>query len=61
MCLESLREAAQNGDANSQFTYGYRYFKGMDVEQNQEYGLSWIMKAASQNHACKFGPGSPSP
>lgn len=52
MCLESLREAAQNGDANSQFTYGYRYFKGMDVEQNQEYGLSWIMKAASQNHAC---------
>ena len=23
MCLESLREAAQNGDANSQFTYGY--------------------------------------
>lgn len=46
--LAQLQRMAQSGDADAQYTLGYRYYYGIGVKQNTETSLSWMTQAASQ-------------
>jgi TPR repeat protein len=49
--LESLRRAAQAGDAQAQNDLGYLYYRGNGVPQDYAQALDWYRKAAEQGHA----------
>ncbi len=62
------RKAADQGDADAQFTLGRMYGKGEGVAQDHEEAAKWSRKAAEQGHAggqnnlgvaCQFGLGVP--
>ena len=48
--LDSLINAAEQGDAESQYELGTRYFLGDDVSQDYAEAAKWFLKAAEQGH-----------
>ena len=50
--IEEIRQAAEQGDRNSQFSLGQRYEAGKGgVERDLEKALLWYRKASGQGHA----------
>ncbi len=49
--LQSLQAAANNGDANAQFSLGFLYEQGQGVPQNYTQAAFWYLKAADQGYA----------
>ena len=49
--LDTLRKAAEAGDAEAQFKLGAMYRHGEGVEQDYEEAIVWFRKAAAQLHA----------
>lgn len=49
--IESLRKAAEEGDAYAQFNLGSCYYNGLGVTEDNEMGVKWIRKAAEQGNA----------
>lgn len=47
------REAAEQGDAESQFTLGVRYANGQGVKQSYTEAAKWFLKAAEQGNQGK--------
>ncbi len=47
---ESLREAAQKGDANAQLKLGYEFFFGRNRNVNLQLAVYWFRLAADQDH-----------
>ena len=43
-----LQRAAEMGNAEAQYTYGYCYMKGLEVPKNDSLAHDWILKAARQ-------------
>lgn len=50
MQIEELKQAAENGDAKSQFLLGRHFFAGHPVPQDFQQAMHWYQKAAEQNH-----------
>jgi TPR repeat protein len=48
--LESVRRAAQAGDAEAQFALGWEYTKGEHVEADHREAVAWLRRAAQQGH-----------
>jgi hypothetical protein len=48
--FEDLIEKANQGIPEAQNTLGYKYFKGTDIEQNDEEAVHWYQLAAAQGH-----------
>ena len=48
--LEQLRNAAEEGDANSQFHLALKYYHGKDVAKDYAMAEKWMRKAAEQGH-----------
>lgn len=44
------RKAAEKGNAEAQYTLGWIYENGDDVEKNHREAIKWIQKAADQGH-----------
>ena len=49
--IESLRTAAEQGNANAQFTVGHKYDAGDSVPENDREAVRWYQMAAEQGHA----------
>ena len=47
---EALRQAAEQGDAEAQFTLGARYESGRGVAQDAAVAVRWYRRAAQQGH-----------
>lgn len=48
--INSLQEAANNGDRNAQFELGQAFEAGRSVDQDFDQALIWYNKAGSQGH-----------
>lgn len=48
--IKLIREAAEHGDAESQYIIGWRYFIGKDVPQDYHAAEFWLRKASIQRH-----------
>jgi TPR repeat protein len=46
----TIREAAEQGDAEAQWELGRRYEHGTGVDQDQTEAVKWYRKAAEQGH-----------
>ncbi len=46
-----FRKAAEQGDADAQYSLGFMYRKGEGVPKDAQHGAAWIKKAAEQRHA----------
>ena len=46
-----MRQAAEHGDVDAQFTLGWCYYMGEGVEENVSEAAKWYRKAAEQGHA----------
>ena len=53
-----LRRRAEQGDAEAQFSLGFRYGEGEGVPEDRQEALKWWRKAAEQGHA--MGPNTAS-
>jgi len=56
--IETIRKAAEQGDALSQFKMGQAFYDGKGVAQNCPEAVKWFRRAAEQGHAeaqCKLG------
>ena len=42
--------AADQGDANAQFSLGFMYYQGHGVPQNTSQALRWLHKAQAQGY-----------
>jgi len=51
MELESLRQRAEEGDADAQYNLGFVYETGLGVPQDDEEAVIWFLRAADQGHA----------
>ena len=49
--LPELRRRAEQGDAEAQFSLGFRYGEGEGVPEDRQEALKWWRKAAEQGHA----------
>ena len=49
--IDSLRQKAEQGDADAQFMLGYAYDFGKGVLQDHKEAVKWWQKAAEQGHA----------
>ncbi len=49
--LSGLRQAADRGEPEAQFSLGVLYVAGRGVERNDELAVSWFRRAADQGHA----------
>jgi uncharacterized protein len=49
--LPSLRQAAEQGDAEAQFYLGVRYSRGRGVPSDRPEAVRWYRRAAEQGHA----------
>ena len=49
--LTYLRQGAEAGNADAQFTLGIRYQVGDGVERDRKVAAEWFQKAANQDHA----------
>ncbi len=61
-----LRRLAEQGDAEDQFTLGFRYDEGEGVPEDRQEAAKWWRKAAEQGHdmaqfslgvSCEIGEG----
>jgi len=48
--FEQLRDEAEGGSMQAQYTLGGAYYNGNGVERNREEGARWLQKAAGQGH-----------
>jgi len=48
--LLQLNQAAESGDADSQYQLGLRYTNGSGVEQDYAIAAEWLVKASEQGH-----------
>ncbi len=48
--LDSLINAAEQGDDESQYVLGHKYFSGDGVSQDYTEAAKWFLKAAEQGH-----------
>ena len=48
---EARRHAAEQGDADAQFTLGFRYEYGLGVPQDDAEAVRWYRLAAEQGNA----------
>lgn len=48
--VDSLREKAEQGDANAEFKLGLAFSVGNGVEQNLEEAVAWYRKAVERGH-----------
>ena len=46
--LDALRQAAEQGDAEAQYSLGYRYATGVGVSQDYAEAARWLRLAAEQ-------------
>ncbi len=51
LALQSLRPAAEHGDAAAQFLLGILYYNGQGVERDLAASTRWYLAAARQGHA----------
>jgi len=51
VAIDFIRQAAEQGDAKSQYDLGSCYANGIGVEKNQLEAFNWWYKAAMQNYA----------
>lgn len=51
MYSPELKAKAEQGDAAAQCELGLSYSKGDGVEQDEQEGVKWLIKAAEQGHA----------
>ena len=56
--LDSLKVAAEQGDAEAQFSLGVMYDFGEGVPQNDTEAVRWYRMAAEQGAAAQFNLGS---
>lgn len=49
--LDTLRQAAEQGDAEAQYSLWYRYATGVAVSQDNAEASRWLRLAAEQGHA----------
>jgi len=49
--LADVQQAAERGDADAQFSLGFRYDNGLGVPQDAAQAVVWYRKAAEQGHA----------
>ena len=49
--LDTLRQAAEQGDARAQFNLGFMYHEGKGVPQDDAEAVRWFRMAAGQGHA----------
>ena len=49
--IETLRKAAEQGDADAQTALGMRYYTGDGVPKDYAEAVKWYHKAAEQGHA----------
>ena len=49
--LESLRQRAEEGDADAQYELGFVYARGLGVPQDYAQAATWYRLAADQGHA----------
>ena len=49
--LEQLMQAAKSGDPVAQRSLGWKYHKGIGVEQDDAEAARWFSKAADQGEA----------
>ena len=49
--LDTLCQAAEQGDAEAQYSLGYRYATGVAVSQDNAAASRWLRLAAEQGHA----------
>jgi hypothetical protein len=49
--IESLRQKAEQGDAESQLKLGFCYRNGISVPKDEEQAVSWYRKSADQGDA----------
>ncbi len=49
--LHTLRQSAEQGDANAQYALAVMYYKGQGVAQDSPQALEWCRKAVQQGHA----------
>ena len=47
----ALKEKAEKGDADAQFTLGMTYYEGRSVPRDYVESARWFRKAADQGHA----------
>ena len=48
--LDTLRQAAEQGDAEAQYRLAYRYATGVAVSQDNAEASRWLRLAAEQGH-----------
>jgi septal ring-binding cell division protein DamX len=48
MGIEQLQRMARRGDADAQYSLGYRYYYGIGVRQDMQASSNWLKQAASQ-------------
>ena len=46
--LETVQEAALSGNPDAQYALGYMYFNGIGTVKDEQTGILWIQRAASQ-------------
>lgn len=49
--FDDTLKLAEQGDASSQFSLGYMYWKGKGVIQSNKQAIEWYTKAAAQGYA----------
>lgn len=47
---KEMREWADRGDADAQFELGLRLITGEGIRKNEEEGVTWVRRAAEQDH-----------
>ncbi|MGO8881815.1 MAG: tetratricopeptide repeat protein, partial [Desulfomonilaceae bacterium] len=56
--LHSLMKAADQGDADAQFSLGWKYYNGQGVPKDQKKAAQWYRRAAQKGHSgaqCNLG------
>ena len=49
--IEDIVEFANHGDIEAEYELGYRFGKGLDVEQDDREALKWYLKASGKGNA----------
>ena len=59
--LDTVRQAAEQGDAKAQFSLGFMYANGQGVPKDDAEAMKWYRLAADQGYAaaCSLTAGEP--
>lgn len=49
--IEDIVELANHGNAEAEYELGYRFYNGLDVEQNRSEARKWFLKASGKGIA----------